>query len=704
MVLDGNAKKLKSLHLRLAAFLSPLDWEYIDKTTTIQGERSFSNHTERQTAKYDRLTLQKKTPPEIDRDRIVVNLTEENLDETTISVLSKGLNFAPSPKSIPYTDIIGGVEQAINKIPREAADDIRSEIAMVLKRAVVPKPNLTWRERNAIHSLRKNEDLAILPADKGNATVVMTRMDYHKKIEEILQDNAYRPIPRDPTESKVRKTIELIKKSALQAETRTLVPQAPVPPRLYGLPKIHKMGAPLRPIVSAINSPTYCLAKYLTGILSPHVGCCEHHVKNSTDFIETLRTIRLEPGDIMVSFDVISLFTRIPLEDSLQLLEKRFDAKTVNLFHHVLKSTYFTYDGKFYEQTDGVAMGSPLSPAIANFFMEDFEERALSTAALKPKCFFRYVDDTFIVWSHGLEALQSFLNHMNEQHRSIKFTMEMEKDGTLPFLDILIYRKEDGSLGHRVYRKPTHTNLYLNGRSHHHPSQRRGVISTLLHRARSIANEESLPAEINHLKTTFRQNGYSEKDITSALKRTFSDRKDAPVDDNKPIANACLPYVSTISGKISRILGKYNIRTIHKPPQKLRNKLVRVKDDLGLKTPGVYRIPCECGEAYIGETARTIETRMKEHRRNIRLCQPEKSAVAEHSINLDHKIKFDNAKLLGRSNGYWDRITKEAIEIRMEVRNFNRDTGYALSAAWNPALRKIKTERRKIGESQSCGS
>jgi hypothetical protein len=88
--------------------------------------------------------------------------------------------------------------------------------------------------------------------------------------------------------------------------------------------------------------------------------------------------------------------------------------------------------------------------------MEDFEKKAIKQATHKPVCWFRYVDDTFI-WQHGQEKLTEFLNHLNGHHNKIQFTME--KEGHLPFLDIDIYRKTDGSRRYKVYRKPTHTNL-----------------------------------------------------------------------------------------------------------------------------------------------------------------------------------------------------------------------------------------------------
>ncbi|XP_033609345.1 uncharacterized protein LOC117282715 [Cryptotermes secundus] len=129
--------------------------------------------------------------------------------------------------------------------------------------------------------------------------------------------------------------------------------------------------------------------------------------------------------------------------------------------------------------------------------MKDFEERALDSAPHKPICWFRYVDDTFVIWIHGPDNLKGFLNHLNSINPCIQFTMETESEGHLPFLDIDIYKRPDGSLGHTVYRKPTHTNLYLNAKSHHHPSSKQAALSTLVHRARALCDQESLRVKIS---------------------------------------------------------------------------------------------------------------------------------------------------------------------------------------------------------------
>jgi hypothetical protein len=128
---------------------------------------------------------------------------------------------------------------------------------------------------------------------------------------------------------------------------------------------------------------------------------------------------------------------------------------------------------------------------------------------------------------------------------------------------------------------------------------------------------------------------------------------------------------------------------VHVPKTKNRQLLRTVKDDLSLKIPGVYCIPCECGKVYIGQTGRSTEARCKEHMRHIWLDQPEKSAVAEHSINTGHQIDFNNISLLDRASGYMDHLVKEAIQIRLNYRNLNRDSGFTLSQAWNPVTKLL---------------
>jgi hypothetical protein len=113
-----------------------------------------------------------------------------------------------------------------------------------------------------------------------------------------------------------------------------------------------------------------------------------------------------------------------------------------------------------------------------------------------------------------------------------------------------------------------------------------------------------------------------------------------------------------------------------------------------LEAAGIYRIPCECGKVYVGQTGRTIEARLKEHKRHVRLNQPEKSAVAEHSITTSHRINFDGTSKLRTATKYMDSLVKEAIEIWLHPDNFNRDDSFNLNHTWRPIINMLQLPRR----------
>ncbi|KAG8222146.1 hypothetical protein J437_LFUL000728 [Ladona fulva] len=229
--LDKNARQLLAIHLRLAAKLSPRDWEYVDQVTTTQEHLSLKEATARQTKKFEGLGNSKVTSASLNPDRIVINLSGRNISETAKSVLSKGLNFAPAPRTMPYQDFIGAIEPALRFLPQESAEEARSKIASALKKATPPRSSLSREEREALKDLKDNRDVVILPADKGNATVLMERYSYTRRIQEILKDGSYKVIACDLTDTLTRKTSTLFKESGLPPDTiKSLLPQAPAPP------------------------------------------------------------------------------------------------------------------------------------------------------------------------------------------------------------------------------------------------------------------------------------------------------------------------------------------------------------------------------------------------------------------------------------------------------------------------------------------
>jgi hypothetical protein len=142
------------------------------------------------------------------------------------------------------------------------------------------------------------------------------------------------------------------------------------------------------------------------------------------------------------------------------------------------------------------------------------------------------------------------------------------------------------------------------------------------------------------------------------------------------------------------VLARHNIKSVGLPPRKISVFLWPVKDDLGLRTPGVYSIPCECSQVYIGQTSHLVDTRLKEHQRHIRLEHPDRSAVAEHSINLRHRIQLQNTTILSTTLRYMDRIIREAIQIELHPNSMNREDGFYLSTSWKPLICSLKDCRK----------
>ena len=165
-----------------------------------------------------------------------------------------------------------------------------------------------------------------------------------------------------------------------------------------------------------------------------------------------------------MSYDVSALFTSIPINEATLIVRSKLEgdptlpdicfldvSQLSTLIEMCLSSTYFTFQNEFYKQKQGAAMGSPISPIVANLYMEHFESRALDTAPTRPVMWYRYVDDT-TTNIHEC-AVSSFSDHLNSINPHSQFTSEEEKNGRIPFLDTCLHVNEDGSTKDTVYRK-----------------------------------------------------------------------------------------------------------------------------------------------------------------------------------------------------------------------------------------------------------
>ena len=328
-------------------------------------------------------------------------------------------------------------------------------------------------------------------------------------------------------------------------------------------------------------------------------------------------------------------------------------------------------------------MGSPVSPIVANMYMEDFEDVALSTAPNPPSMWVRYVDDTFIKLHEY--HVDEFTSHINSIDHNIQFTTEPELEGKLPFLDLCVHVLDDGGTKLTIYRKPTHTDQYLNFQSNHPLEHKRSVVRTLTTRCDSYVTLDSdKRKERAHIHEALAANDYPKWAMSvpkKAVKDT--DKTHSATRPKGPMIG--ILYISGVSERLQRVFKEHNINVYHKPYNKIRNMLVHPKDP----TPNekkcgiIYELTCnnDPSHKYIGETKRTLGERFKEHKNKDR-----PTAVGEHSQDTGHSFSLNNSKVLTRESNWTARKIKEAIYIRTKAPSINRDQGYQLAPVYHQLL------------------
>ena len=396
-------------------------------------------------------------------------------------------------------------------------------------------------------------------------------------------------------------------------------------PQLYGLPKIHKPGNPIRPIVSFYNTPLSALHKQLSYILKP-LTISPLRLKDSYDFVNPLSS-SLDPDySYYCSLDVKSLYTSCNMrlaaktaldklhEDSSLLPDNVTVDAVYTLLNFSLDNSYFQYSDKFYKQTTGGPMGSPLTVALAEIRVTETEQLALNTSSKPPKYYRHFVDDGFGHFTDKQNAAD-FLKHINGLTNDLQYTIEYPAaDGSIPYLDVLIHSDNTTS----VYRKPTHTNLYTHYSSSTPQSSKNSIISSLTRRAHNICSPCHLEAELQIIKHTLLCNGFPLNRINLNMARTQKNLKikKSPKKKSTTSANILLPFPAGYHKSIKSTLQRYDISTKFSSPTTLicllnTNKAPTPKSNT-MNT--IYKIPCkDCDDYYIGQTCRPLIKRIKEH-------------------------------------------------------------------------------------------
>ncbi|XP_065175138.1 uncharacterized protein LOC135805071 [Sycon ciliatum] len=405
---------------------------------------------------------------------------------------------------------------------------------------------LSQEEKDEIQQLRGKHSVVIKPSDKGKGFVLLPSTQYDEKAEAMLDQEAdYEKVAMtvDKLDEETSRFVDTHLKNKLPEKLeKAIKPRHSRMPRFYGLPKDHKAGLPLRPVVSSCDSPTSNLSLIVERILNQLLMFVPAHLDSTEACIEDIKRHRQVPdGCIIASFDVVGLYSNIPIDESISAaitkLEQHKDdvdmlgltvADVQLMLQYVLSNNYFEFNSKQYRQKRGIAMGNHLAPPLAILFMDALEQKALSTATVKPDLYKRYIDDCILLWRHGWKGLAALLDHFNGQHTTIKFTMEHSVNETqsVNFLDLALSVRGN-SIEWELYVKPSHSGVHLSYESCLPWSCKRAVATNQFSRAiRNSSTPEAEDRSMSIIEELLERNDYPRTEINAARRAAKGKRQD----------------------------------------------------------------------------------------------------------------------------------------------------------------------------------
>ena len=403
----------------------------------------------------------------------------------------------------------------------------------------------------------------------------------------------------------------------------------------------------------------------------------------------------------MASFDIESLFTNIPVRETIDIcIRSLFDGKdtmigiTKCLFRSLIElsvlNSYFLFDNELYKQKDGVGMGLPLGPTFANIFLCFHEKKWLDECPVefKPRYYRRYVDDCFLLFDDP-SHIDQFLKYLNGRHPRMKFTKEVESNGSLPFLDVNV-KRVGTRITTSVYRKPTYTGLGLSFFSFIPKSIKRAVMQSAVFRAFKLcSNYKLFDSELKFLRTFFKNNGFPTHVIDFNIK-TFLDKQYMQIQDSFNVLKLkkylVLPFFGDQSVNMQRDVVEVlsNFYPYLDTKVVLRNtftigSLFRFKDRIpkACCSSVVYKFCCSsCGESYIGSTNARLKTRVCQHmgmsdRTGKMVITPASSSVRDHSFQCDTPFSISNFEILIKANSVLDLRILESLHIYKQKPKIN---------------------------------
>ena len=585
-----------------------------------------------------------------------------------------------------------------NQVSEETITDINVKTLAYIKRC---KRMKTSRNVQMTKKYLKDHGLLAIPFDKGVGICIMKQEDYHAKMDAIIQlpqfekyvkprKNAKHPVLKE--QERIHEILKSLRNDGKIDEVlfQQLKPRGSQPARLYGLAKVHKNNTPVRPVLSMPGSAYHKVANFVAKAYSAVPNC---KINASSMMIsEKIREVLLEKNEELISFDVVSLYTNVPVLEAIDVCTEMLynlpevdrpsiDKDTFLILAKIASCEVLmlTHDG-YYVQKDGLAMGSPPAPHLANGWLSQYDGVIKGDS----KLYFRYMDD--ILMEQKTNDIEQKLTDINILHENLKFTLEREKDEELPVLDMKLHHDHStGMLSSTWYTKPTDTGLIMNFHALAPKRYKRSVVTGFVYRIhRSCSTWKNFHVSLEKAKKILEKNQYPPPFYEPLINQALCDI--LKVDRSEPQ----LPHTTDQSSiKKIKVRIQYRgkgtedyARALHKlnapcmlvmTLRKLKTVLPSLKPPVEkmLKSGVVYQLTCpRCLACYVGETCRHMQTRLKEHHQK---AGPMKIHLAQCSTTIPE----ENVKILhSTTRGEEYLLTLEALHIREQKPALNTKDEY----------------------------
>lgn len=553
------------------------------------------------------------------------------------------------------------IEPLLENCDQVLADELRWNIAKSVKKVKNKDIELQKQKVKRAAKWLNDNDIVCARDDKSKVMVLLKRETYNNFINEFLVESKCIRLDHDPTET-VEKAVQKILKSKKHPQfLRGAYCKSPKSPRLFAFIKRQKNPLEARPVVEKRSAPTYEMEKRIAKWCTARMKDYKWAITSSVQLIDSLLEVGPLPEEILTVYDFKALYPSIKQEPACLLLYRFFlkhlpedqcDLSVIrSICHLIVHESYFVFDHKFYIQTSGVPIGSPLAGVLAELIIRNKEEIILPEISHRLKLYKRYIDDVLVI-SEKCNYINDLEKRFTDESLGLTLVKQRENETQIEYLDINI-RLQRGEYILSIFRKNTYVPLFIKADANEPWNFKLAAFRALLNRVNTHCTTTiDKQREIEWIKEQAYKHGYKKRVINKLIKEHTKIKYKRDNDQNNKERKTYTMDINSIALRYKRKLENISgQRIVFNRTNTLFNLIRNDKDRVNIKEcPGVYKIPFYDNDNdtegnYIGYTSRSIKKRLPEHKKDL-LNKTANTTLAQRALITNLDVKWENTILL----------------------------------------------------------